>query len=244
MINRDDMVPVAMLLLLMPAVIVGFVTAGYWLSIIFQARYISDQRHQEVCEHVKRVYRNVSGFNLNDEESEAVRARGGCPIYGEIVPDSMRILAEKIQLSSQDVFYDLGSGVGKFPIYMHLATPVKKSVGIELAPSRHRSAQGALDRLKSKGVIKADTERQISFIHGDMTEVDLSDATFVFLCATCFSSELMEKLMECFMALKPGLRIATLKRLPEHPRFLLTDSLALRTTWSDGSPIYCYKLAE
>lgn len=236
------MVPAALLLLLMPAVIVGFAATGYWLSIVLHVRYVSDQRHKTACEHIEKVYKDVSGFNIGAEESEEIRTRGGCPVYGEIVPDSMRVLLEMIQPGHNDVFYDLGSGVGKFPIYVHSVTSVKKSVGIELSLSRHSDAQKALEALKKEGAIDEDAKREVSFVHGDITEVDFSDATLIFMCATCFSDELMEKLTERFLTLKPGLRVITLKKLPEHKRLRLIDDLSLRTTWSEGSNMYFYRL--
>ena len=154
----------------------------------------------------------------------------------------MRTLLGKLKPTAEDVFYDLGSGVGKFPIYVHLVCPdIKKVVGIEAAASRHHEAKQALARLIREGAI--DTSREVTFVHGDIVKEDISDATIIFICATCFPEPLMQALADRFLTLKPGLRIVTLKALPERPRLKMTKKAPLPTSWSqEGSMMYFYEL--
>ncbi len=196
--------------------------------------------HQTICKQLEKVYEGVSGFNIASEEKDHILSKGGAPTYGEIVYESMRAVITRLNLQPEDVFYDLGSGTGKFVAYMHMATKIKKSAGIELSKSRYQLSADALKQLQEQGLL--DETRKIEFICGDMTEEDISDATAIFMCATCFSEELLQRLVHVFVKLKPGLRIVTLKQLPHHPQLKLIRKEHFPTTWSDGSPFHYYEL--
>lgn len=200
----------------------------------------SQTAHRAICSQLDKIYEGVSGFNIAQQEVELITAQGGAHTYGEIAYDSMRALITRLNIQPNDVFYDLGSGSGKFVAYMHLATKIGNSKGVELSETRYKQSIDALERMKEQGMI--DENRQISFLQGNMLEADLSDATVIFMCATCFSEDLMQKLADKFLNLTPGLRIITLKALPEHPRMKLFKKDHFPTSWSDGSPFHYYEL--
>jgi hypothetical protein len=60
--------------------------------------------------------------------------------YGEITPAGFRALARRVGLGAQDVFVDLGSGVGRAVVQAALENGVRRSAGVELAASRHERA--------------------------------------------------------------------------------------------------------
>ncbi len=60
--------------------------------------------------------------------------------YGEIDFLSFIALLEQTHISTQSVFYDLGSGVGKAVIACAMVFNVKKSIGIEILPNLHEKA--------------------------------------------------------------------------------------------------------
>lgn len=215
----------------------------------------------------------ASGFNIDAAEETYIRDRGGAPTYGEIIKPSMRGLADKLKIKKGDVFYDLGSGTGKLVCYMYMATPVEKAIGIELSESRYKRSLEALERLHAQKptdkrgeytVVKSDDEsglgngaklseeereftssskRELTFINNDMLAHDLSDASAIFMCATCFSEKLLQKLADKFVReAKPGLRVVTLKKLPENARLKYKGTTKLPTSWSSGSPFHYYEL--
>lgn len=232
--------------------------------------------HEEACAQMNKLYSELSGFNIDTAEEEAIRSRGGAPTYGEITDPSMQALVDTLAIKKGDVFYDLGSGIGKLVTYMYMATDVRKAIGVELAKSRHDKAVSGLKRLyaqtsrrKQKELIDVDSDeareglggavkliaregentsgetRELAFIHDDMLEHDLSDANAIFMCATCFSEELLQKLTDKFVKeAKPGLRVVTLKKLPEHPQLRHRDTRLLPTSWSPGSPFHYYELYQ
>lgn len=61
-------------------------------------------------------------------------------VYGEITAQGMRRLARRVTLNQSDCFYDLGSGIGRAVLQAFLEFGVHRSVGIELASTRHHQA--------------------------------------------------------------------------------------------------------
>lgn len=85
-------------------------------------------------------------------------------------------------------------------------------------------------------------ERILEFRNEDILTADISDATIVFTCSTCFSEEVMKNLTEKLAQLKEGLRVLTLKQLTPHVDFKLVKTYTLPMTWSKTSPVYLYVL--
>lgn len=214
------------------------------------------------------LYQNVSGYRISEEEKHAVRNEGGDPTYGEILYESAQKLLDDVALTREDVFYDLGSGAGKFVMQVYLTTQAKKAVGIELCKTRCEMAQERAEKIRTiaelssrcayeigdvlanvetKNIIKISDSKTIEFNNENILKADLSDATIVFMCSTCFSDELMQKIVDKLAGLQEGLRVLTLKDLPPHDHFKLVRQYQLPMSWSKsspGSPVYLYKLEK
>ncbi len=96
-------------------------------------------------------------------------------IYGEITEKGSRKLIETFSEyfnEPEGVFYDLGSGNGDLTIFIANNTPLKKVCGIELHTTRYNTSKEKYDNLDIK---------QLSFLHEDFTESDLSDATVIYI---------------------------------------------------------------
>jgi predicted RNA methylase len=93
-------------------------------------------------------------------------------------------LIDQVQLTANDVFYDLGAGLGHVVMLVHLMTgATAKGVEIEAAYSRH--AQCCADAL---GLSK------VHFVNRDAREVDYADGT-VFFMYTPFTGALLEAVL-------------------------------------------------
>ena len=57
--------------------------------------------------------------------------------YGEVPNRTWSEVLNRLQLTTDDVFYDLGSGRGALAMFTHVACKLRKSVGIELSRERH-----------------------------------------------------------------------------------------------------------
>ncbi len=93
-------------------------------------------------------------------------------------------LIDQVRLTANDVFYDLGSGLGHVAILVHLMTGAPaRGVEIEAAYSRH--AQGCAEELGLSDV---------QFLNRDARDVDYADGT-VFFMYTPFTGALLEAVL-------------------------------------------------
>ena len=120
-----------------------------------------------------------------------------------------------------------------------MTTRARRCVGVELARSRHEGAVEALDRVRAQGLI---TAGECSFLHEDLMEVDLADATVIYTCSTAFSDRLMGRLMKRLSGLRPGLCFVTTRQPMVRYKFTLESELRLDMSWHRRSPVYIYRL--
>lgn len=197
--------------------------------------------HQKACEYIDAWYTGLEdGWSAPLQNSRCVPQHIDNPLYGEITYEGMEALVKLIQFTSSDVFYDLGSGVGKLVTYFYLTTPIKKSVGIEMVGARHQTAMITLAKIKSEGLLVK--ERSLQFQYANLREVNFEDATVIYMSSLCFPKDLMEELSQRFLTLKPGLRIISSQPLPGHPRLRLVQQGFLSMTWTSISLTYYYEL--
>jgi len=178
---------------------------------------------------MKMVYKALSGYAIGEQESALIVQEGCSPAYGEMTYESLFLLASELHMTRDDIFYDLGSGVGKPSMFFHLCSPSKKSVGIELSSTRHQIALQAKLQLQQLGYL--DPERELNYIEANFLQEDLSDATVILLCNTCFSDELNLTCADQLSRLKTGLRIIALRRLPETPLLGLVKVIPTSMSW-------------
>jgi hypothetical protein len=92
-------------------------------------------------------------------------------------------MIDQVQLTANDVFYDLGAGLGHVAILVHLLTgATAKGVEIETAYSRH--AQCCAEEL---GLLQS----KVHFVNRDVRDVDYADGS-VFFMYTPFTGALLE----------------------------------------------------
>jgi precorrin-6B methylase 2 len=110
-----------------------------------------------------------------------------------------------MNLKTDDVFCDLGSGTGKIVLQVSEKTKCAKAIGVELVYERHAAAVRLLG---------APNNDRVQFIHGDLRSTKLDqDVTVVFVNNVLFPAELTMALM-CQLATLPKLRmVITLRQL-------------------------------
>lgn len=105
-------------------------------------------------------------------------------VYGEVSKEGANQLAKYLEKFSGK-FYDIGSGNGKLLIHLSLISNFDKYTGIELVKQRHEYA------LKINKYIG----QNIDFICGDVLDIDISDADFIFLDDLMFPKDLRLKII-------------------------------------------------
>jgi hypothetical protein len=132
--------------------------------------------------------------------------------------DHLLPLMENQTFSKDDVFYDLGSGLGRVPILMNLTTGVKAK-GVEYESAYAKKAQTIADDLKLKDV---------QFINKDIREVDISDGT-VFFMFNPFTGSILKDTMEKLrvIAEKKKIKIYSLNQRISEPWLREVDDKSL-----------------
>jgi len=159
--------------------------------------------------------------------------------YGEILYPSVQTLMTKIEMTGQDVFFDLGSGMGKVALQLFLLSNLKECYGIEIIPELHHIAVQAANKIQTDLTDFYSGERKLAFIQGSFLDVSFDRATIVMIGSPCFTPGMLAKVgtiientpgIHTVLTLRP---ITTLKRL----RFIKT--VRLECSW-DSALCYIY----
>ncbi|CAD7965684.1 unnamed protein product [Amoebophrya sp. A120] len=240
-----------------------------------------------------KTYEDLSGYDIPVEEHQALRKVGGEPTYGEIVPSSLTQVLLRMNATEADVFYDLGSGIGKTVLQAALTTRVKQAIGIEFENTRNLNALTAKQKLLAElektmeatgrnlrqdfspacggvaddelkdfleeivaGAHSSNKEKsldsRIQLIQNDFAHIDLTNATLIYSCSTCFSENLLAQICTNIGDLgtgKSNLRVfASLKSLDTVPACMakLEEEavMALPMTWTQEANVYFYRLKK
>ena len=144
--------------------------------------------------------------------------------YGTITPDGVEKLINYLNITSDDIFTDLGSGIGNVVAQFAETSPIKKARGIEFLKSRHNAAINYINQLNSN--------KNIELINGDIYKEDYSDSTIVFMCSTCFSNELMEHIVKT-LENNPNLKYLITQKIISSPTKLnYLGNITLKTSWN------------
>ncbi|CAN5201314.1 hypothetical protein BH09DEP1_BH09DEP1_2840 [soil metagenome] len=195
---------------------------------------------QQIEQIINNTYLDENGFSICGTEREYIEKCGGNPTYGEITPSSLAEIIKKLELTKNDVLFDLGSGAGKVCIQVALSSPAQ-AVGIELSSTRYALAQKIKQKLIEEKIL-TDIDK-LKFIEGNIADYYFGAGTVFFMCSTCFSDELMKSLTQQFEKIPHTVQIVSLRTLPldEKSFIKLKDTLNLPMSWSDGSSVYIYE---
>jgi hypothetical protein len=131
--------------------------------------------------------------------------------YGETRPIFVTELVKHVKITKNDVFFDLGSGIGNVVMQISLDTGCL-AVGIEKELARHEAALRLLEQCKN---IEPGIHENVQLLCKDISQddINLSQATVIYVANLCFDEQLQWKLLEHFSLLKKGTTIITLKSL-------------------------------
>jgi len=160
--------------------------------------------------------------------------------YGYIKNSCIDIMIKKLNISKDDVFYDLGSGIGNVCFKISYSTNAK-SIGYELVKKRH---DVAIDINKEFSLLK-NMENKVELFNEDFTKLKngINDATIIFTDSIVFSEDLL-KLIENIGYQSPNLKyLISMKKLNNPTNFELIENLPCEASWST-SQINIYKKIE
>ncbi|PRP80216.1 hypothetical protein PROFUN_12102 [Planoprotostelium fungivorum] len=209
------------------------------------------------------------------EESTTNRSGGnldgfGSATYGEIVPAAVMHLIKLLEITERDVFYDLGSGIGKAVIQIALQTNVKRSVGVELSETRYNlslvAAKDTWEAVRDFSpeerklvTVREDIDelqKTICFLNSDILDIDISDATCIYWNNICFNAQASHKILLMFKELPEGTRVLCSRKLcRRHSALCITKnepccymSLArqdkIECTWAESCTVFIYTVTK
>lgn len=190
-------------------------------------RFLS-QHTKQCLQSFESLYKNIDGRQISLNERERFTTQDSSFVYGEIIPLSFAQLLESLSPHPEDVFYDLGSGVGKAVLCAALFFEWRKCCGVELMPGLHECSQSLLAELPARPF-------PVEFLREDFLQVDLSDASVIFLHATTFAPTLWENLKKKLYALKSGTRLIVVTKRLDESVFELISEWIVRMSWGESS---------
>lgn len=207
-----------------------------FIFLYFLYNIIMNSLSSIIEKYIEKLYKNTTAYGSVGTEL----SKHNPTTYGEILPSSVTTIINLLNVEKNDVFYDLGSGSGKVVTQFFLQTEAKKNTGIELVPFRHNIAIQIKNKLQKTFPDKFITQ-QLQFINGDILTHDLNDATIVYMCSTCFSNELLQKITNKLNESNNIRAIITLKELPTlHKKLKNKQITKIPCTWSTNTIAYIY----
>jgi SAM-dependent methyltransferase len=169
-------------------------------------------------EQINAEYRKIAYPYLLVDDARRAAGREGDPemVYGTTPPSAVLGLLEFAQATAEDVFYDLGSGLGVPTIVAALFC--KKSVGIEVLPEVVQKAREVAQGLQLANA---------SFELTDFKSADVSEGTLIYCYSTCLRAQSRAEVAEGVSRARPGSRVLTVTHGLEHPALELKESREL-----------------
>ena len=154
-------------------------------------------RWQDILESTYQSLPN--GYRISDADRKQIDPEGKGAVYGEILYESMANIFKLMNLTEEDVFVDLGSGVGKVVFQAGLTQPIFKVKGIELSKDRFNTSVQVFDQLSTL-LEPEEVDKwtgRVELIHGDILQQNYSDVSHAFMCTTCFRDNLIAQIFHC-----------------------------------------------
>jgi hypothetical protein len=183
------------------------------------------EEHQHVFQ---QLYQAVDGFMLSNQARQKQDAIEYT--YGEIEFLPFIALLSLVKPDHGTVFYDLGSGIGKAVIACAMVYPVHKSVGVELLPELYLGACSQV-KLLTMNPNYTEKTKKMEFIQGSFLEVDLKEATLIFINSTTIFGSVWEALCVRLNNLPQLSTVITTSKSLKSNNFLVTNHTRIEMSW-------------
>ena len=183
------------------------------------------KQHQKVFQE---IFEQVDGFCLSRKsrtENDAMEY-----VYGEIDFESFIAVLSLTKIDTNTIFYDLGSGTGKAVIACAMVFNPSKSIGVEIFPALHASATAQQKKLNQLPEYK-DQANKLAFINDDFLEINLAEATLIFINATGLFGDTWNKLNQRLEGLSSKPTIITTSKKLSIKNYTLQHSTKAIMSW-------------
>lgn len=198
----------------------------------------------KLCQdYINALYQGISGFiSYQPGEKEANEKNNVFLTYGEILYPSVNKIIDYIgDIGPDDVFYDLGSGIGKVALQLFLKTPIKKACGVEASQTRNQYAEKVYEQVKKEFPDLYLGGRELSCKRTNFLEAGIHDATIIYTCSTCFSEDLLAEIGKLIDQC-PNIRyVVSMKQIPS--RVPYDTAMDIECTW-DKTKCHVYSFVQ
>lgn len=164
---------------------------------------------------------NTTSNEVGEEESELLGTK--LAPFNPSMPYVVEAALAMLQLSNEDVLYDLGCGDGRVMIAAALATPGLRCIGIEYDSKYAARAQEA--------VAAAGLTERVTVHHANVLDVSIADATAAFVYLVPKGMVLVAPALQKLIA--RGGRVVTYV-------FSMPDATPTQVEMAKGTKIYRY----
>ncbi len=178
----------------------------------------------ERLEQIYAEYRKIAYPYLLVDASRRGAGRDGDTeaVYGTTPAPTVLQLLEFGGATADDVFYDLGCGLGVPTIVA--AHFCKRSIGIEFLPEVAEKAREVARGLNIDNAV---------FELNDYKSADVSLGTLIYCYSTCMRAQSRVEVAESVSRARPGTRILTVTHNFEHPELEMKEKREL--SWEGSS---------
>lgn len=150
--------------------------------------------------------------------------------YGEILFESIEKCLSYYPLKKDDIFLDVGSGLGKVVIQVTLQTQLKAAYGIEIIPELHDQAVLIQKKINNN---------KINFICADFLTIAWPTSTYLLIGSPCFDLRTLDQLASRIETMKDIRTVLSLRPLLLLKRLSLQRIMRLECSW-DSALCYIY----
>lgn len=192
--------------------------------------------------YFSKVYERAKGYIAYSKDELAGFARENVSqTYGELLYPSVKKMLGEFHPKEDDVFLDLGSGLGKCALQAFMQTPVKKVLGIEASDPLFEQSHAVFEKLKTDFPFFWEDNRQLQLIHGNFLTTDWQDTSLVYTCSTCFTQNLLAEIGRKINQQESVQQAMSLRPLPTLTRLKLKNVFSVECSW-DSSLCFHYSI--
>ena len=205
-------------------------------------RYQRGGHASEKCnkECLNRIFGNFKAVQKTEVDLRDINNNQNVnATYGTITPVGVEKLINNLNITSDDTFLDLGSGIGNVVVQFALNSNVNKARGIEYVKSRYNQSLNYISEFKKE--FKNELENTtIDIQNKDINNIDINSSSIIFTCSTCFPNSLMETIKKKCEN-NPNLKyFITQKKLDGETSLKYVGNLYVECSWNKNCIQHIY----
>lgn len=179
-----------------------------------------------LCNSLDKLYKDSKLYGITHEKYNTT--------YGELECNSIDNIFKNLSIDNNDIIYDLGSGGGKFLIYIYLKYKLN-GIGIEIIKRRHDKACEIFNQYKNN----KKNNTNIHFINDDFFKSDFSKGNIFYSCNTCWDDKLNNKIINKIFK-ESNMKYILFAKSTNNPKLKLYKTINVDWTWNKNSQLYIY----